>query len=89
MLVPELAVNEELEDFKLKHDEEINELISKHMKDETKYKKEKEDFLNQRIEIELELKNLKDQYEEQSEDTKLISYELNLKLKLRTNKLKN
>ena len=83
LLVPELAVNEELEDFKLKHDEEINELISKHMKDETKYKKEKEDLLNQRIEIELELKkNLKDQYEEKSEDARLISYELNLNLLL-------
>ena len=79
LLVPEPAVNKELEDFKLKHDEEINELKNKHMEDEAKYEKEKEDLLNQRIEIEQELQNLKDQYEVQNEDTKLISYEVKLK----------
>ena len=78
LLVPEPAVNKELEDFKLKHDEEINELKSKHMEDEAKYEKEKEDLMNQRIEIEQELQKLKDQYTEPNEDTKLISYELNL-----------
>ena len=77
LLAPEPAVNKEFEDFKLKHDEEINELKSKHMEDEAKYEKEKEDLLNQRIEIEQELQTLKDQYLEQYEDTKLISYELN------------
>ena len=43
LLVPEPAVNKELEDFKLKlkHDEEINELKSKHREDEAKYEKEK------------------------------------------------
>ena len=78
LLVPEPAVIKEFEDFKLKHGEEINELKSKHMEDEAKYEKEKEDLLNQRIEIEQELQKLKDQYSEQYEDTKLISYELNL-----------
>ena len=62
LLVPEPAVNKELEDFKLKHDEEINELKSKHREDETKYEREKEDLMNQRIEIEQELQKLKDQY---------------------------
>ena len=70
LLVPKPAVNKELEDFKLKHDEEINELKSKHREDEAKYEKEKEDLLNQRIEIEQELQMLK--------DSKLISYEINL-----------
>ena len=64
------AVNKELEYFKLKHDEEINELKCKHREDEAKYEKEKEDLLNQRIEIEQELKELK--------DSKLISYEVKL-----------
>ena len=62
LLVPEPAVNKELEDFKLKHDEEINELKSKHKEDEAKYEKEKEDLMSQRIEIEQELQKLKDQY---------------------------
>ena len=88
LLVPEPAFNKELEDFKLKHDEEINELKNKHKEDEAKYEKEKEDLLNQRIEIEQELLILKDQYTEPNEDKKLISYEVNLKLKLRTNKFK-
>ena len=47
LLVPEPVVNKELEDFKLKHDEEINELKNKHREDEAKYEKEKEDLLNQ------------------------------------------
>ena len=88
LLIPEPAANKELEDFKLKHDEEINELKSKYMEDKAKYEKEKEDLLNQRIEIEQELQKLKDQYTEPNEDTKLISYELSHKLKLRTNKFK-
>ena len=85
LLAPEPAVNKEFEDFKLKHDEEINELKSKHMEDEAKYEKEKEDLLNQRIEIEQELQKLKGQYSEQYEDTKLISYELNLNFYYKTN----
>ena len=82
MFVPEPAVNKELEDFKLKHDEEINELKSKHMEDKAKYEKEKENLLSQRTEIEQELQKLKDQYEEESKDTKLISYEVNFNLLL-------
>ena len=83
LLVPEPAVNKELEDFKLKHDEEINELKNKHKEDEAKYEKEKEDLMNQRIEIEQELQKLKDQYTEPNVDTKLISYELNLNFYLK------
>ena len=78
LLAPEPAVNKELEDFKLKHGEEINELKSKHMEDEAKYEKEKEDLLSQRIEIEQELHKLKDQYEEEYKEPKLISYEVKL-----------
>ena len=78
LLVQEPAANKELEDFKLKHDEEINELKRMHMEDEAKYEKEKEDLLNQRIEIEQELQKLKDQYIEQNKDPMLISYEVNL-----------
>ena len=79
LFVPEPAVNKELEDFKLKHDEEINELKNKHREDEARYEKEKENLQNQRIEIEQELQKLKDQYEEECKDTKLISYEVKLK----------
>ena len=78
LLAPESAVNKELEDFKLKHDEEINELKNKHREDKAKYEKEKEDLMNQRIEIEQELQKLKDQYIEQNKDPMLISYEVNL-----------
>ena len=83
LLISEPAINKELEDFKLKHDEEINELKNKHKEVEAKYENEKEDLLNQRIEIEQELQKLKDQYLEQNKDPMLISYEVNLKLKLR------
>ena len=72
----EPIINKELEDFKLKHDEEIKELKRKHKEDEAKYEKEREDLLNQRIEIELELQKLKDQHGEQNEDLELISYEV-------------
>ena len=82
LLIPEPAINKELEDFKLKYNEEINELKSKHMEDETKYEKERENLLNQRIEIEQELQKLKDQYEEECKKPKLISYEVNINLLL-------
>ena len=81
-LTPEPAVNKELEDFKLKHEEEINLLKSKHREDEARYKMEKEDLLNQRIEIEQELQKLKDQDEEVCQEPKLISHDLNLNLLL-------
>ena len=80
LLVPEPAVNKELEDFKLKHEEEINELKNKQMEDEAKFEKEIESLLNQRIKIEQELQKLKDQYTEQNKDTEYISYEVNLNL---------
>ena len=88
LLIPEPAFNKELEDLKIKHDEEINELKSKHREDEAKYEKEKENLMDQRVEIEQELQKLKDQYIEQNKDQMLISYEVNLKLKLRKNKFK-
>ena len=44
LFVPVPAVNKELEDFKLKHDEEINELKSKHREDEARYEKEKKTY---------------------------------------------
>ena len=88
LLVPEPAVNKELEDFKLKHYEEIKELKVRHREDEDIYKKEKEDLLNQRIEIEQELQILKDQYIERNEDKKLISYDIKLNLELKSNKFK-
>ena len=82
LLAPEPTINKELEDFKLKHDEEINGLKSKHREDKARYERKKKDLLNRRIEIEHELQKLEDQYEEQSEDTQLISYEVNLNLLL-------
>ena len=70
VLVPESDVSMEFEDFKLKHDEEINKLKCKYREDEAKYEKEKGDLLNQRIEIEQKLLKLKDE--------ELISYEIKL-----------
>ena len=83
LLVPEPAVNKELEDFRLKHDEEINELKSKHREDEARYEKEKEDLLNQRIEIEQELQKLKDQYEEECKKTEIDFVRSKLKFKIK------
>ena len=86
LLAPEPAVNKGLEDFKLKHDaeienikkthteellkvekkhsEDIDELKNKFKEDIEKSNKEKDDLLNQRIEIEQEFKKIKDQYTE-------------------------
>ena len=76
-LAPKSDVSKEIENFKLKHDEEINELKNKHKLDEIKYAKEKEDLLNQRNEIELELQKIKDQETEHIEDLLIISYPIN------------
>ena len=55
LLIPESSVSKVIENFKLKHDKEINELKNKHKEDEAKYEKDKENLLNQKIEIEQEL----------------------------------
>ena len=51
-------------------------LIDKHKEDEARYQKEKEDLLNQRIEIEQEFQMVKDQFEELENSPKQISYEV-------------
>ena len=80
LLASEPDAKKELEDFKLKHDEEISELKNKQREDQAKYEKDKEDLLSQRTEIEQELQMIKEQYVESSEDTELISYEVKLNL---------
>ena len=51
-------------------------LIDKHKEDEARYQKDKEDLLNQRIEIEQEFQMIKDQFEELENSPKQISYEV-------------
>ena len=55
---------EELGKVEKKHSEDLDELKNKFREDKEKSNKEKDDLLNQRIEIEQELKKIKDQYTE-------------------------
>ena len=135
LLAPEPEVNQELEDFKLKHDaeiedlkknhcqlvdeitskhnEEVKEITNKlsnkieeikhihnketeeikkiHEEERVKVSKEKEDLLNQRIEVEQELKKISDQYTELKEGPPRLSYEvkLNIILKMYTKQYYN
>ena len=108
LLVPELEVNQDLEDFKLKHDAEIEDLKRSHSQlveeisnkhneeveeikkilDEeiVKSNKEKENLLNQRVEVEQEFKKIKDQFSQLKEDPPLLSYEVKLNIILTINK---
>ena len=100
LFVSEPEVNQDLEDFKLKHDaeiedlkkshgqlvdeitnklsEEIEEIKKIHEEERVKNSKEKEDLLNQRIEIEQELKKIRDKFAQLKEKPPLLSYEVKL-----------
>ena len=100
LFVSEPEVNQDLEDFKLKHDaeiedlkkshsqlvdeitnklsEEIEEIKKIHEEERVKNSKEKEDLLNQRIEIEQELQKIRDKFAQLKEDPPLLSYEVKL-----------
>ena len=60
LLVPESGVRKEIENLKLKHDEEINELKNQHKKEKSKYEKEKEDLLNHELKLSRSFKIIKD-----------------------------
>ena len=60
---------EELDKVKKKHSEDLDELKNKFKQDIEKNEKEKDDLLNQRIEIEQEFKKIKDQFAELRENT--------------------
>ena len=81
--------NKEAEEIIKMHSEEIKEITNKHCKEAEKIKKiheeervkdskEKEDLLNQRIEIEQEFKKISDQYTELKESPPRLSYEVKL-----------
>ena len=83
--------NKEAEEIKKMHIEEIMEITNKHCKEAEKIKKiheeekvknskEKEDVLNQRIEIEQEFKKINDQFAELKEDPPLLSFEVKLNI---------
>ena len=100
LFVSEPEVNQDLEDFKLKHDAEIKDLKKSHSQladeitnklseeieeikkiyeeERVKNSKEKEDLLNQRIEIEQELQKIRDKFAQLKEDPPLLSYEVKL-----------
>ena len=100
LFVSEPEVNQDLEDFKLKHDAEIEDLKKSHgqlvdeitnklreeieeikkinEEERVKNSKEKEDLLNQRIEIEQELQKIRDKFAQLKEDPPLLSYEVKL-----------
>ena len=90
--------SEEVEEIKRMHSEEIKEIINKHCKEAEKIKKihenelvnsskEKEDLLNQRIEIEQEFQKISDQLTELKEDPPRLSYEVKLNILLTINKI--
>ena len=102
LLAPEPEVNQDLEDFKLKHNteiedlkkshnqlveeisnkhsEEIEEIKKIHEEEKLKNSKEKEDLINQRIEIEQEFQKIKDQFAQLKEDPPLLSYKVKLNI---------
>ena len=82
----ETTPNEELEELKLEHDNEINQLKRKHCEDEAKHDNEKEDMLNKIMEIEQEIKITQDQDTdtECNKEPQLISYEVNLIMKIQS-----
>ena len=94
--------NDKVEETKNKHNEEIKKITNKHFKEAEKIKKiheeervkdskEKENLLNQRIEVEQEFKKISDQYTELKEGPQRLSYEvkLNIILKMYTKQYYN
>ena len=67
---------EELDKVVKKHSEDLDELKNKFKQDIEKNEKEKDDLLNQRIEIEQEFKKIKDQFAELRENTQWISFDV-------------
>ena len=90
--------NKEAEEIKKMHSKEIKEITNKHCKEAEKIKKiyenelvnsrkEKEDLLNQRIEIEQEFQKISDELTEFKEDPPRLSYEVKLNIILTINKI--
>ena len=88
--------NKEAEEIKKMHSEEIKEITNKlckeaekikkiHEEERIKNSKEKEDLLNQRIEVEQEFKKISDQYTELKEGPPRLSYEVKLNIILTIN----
>ena len=77
--------SEDVKEIKNKHNEEIEEIKKIHEEEKVKYSKEKDDLLNQRIEIEQEYKKISDQLTEFKEGPPLLSYEIKLNIILAIN----
>ena len=86
----------QIEEIKNKHNEEVKEITNKHSEETKEIKKileeeivknskEKEDLLNQRVEIEQEFHKIKDQFLKFIEDPPLLSYEVKLNIILTIN----
>ena len=71
-----LSINQELEEYKKKHSEEIQRIKRQQLDDKELYEKEKEEWLAQRAEIEQELYDIKNKPLEISEELPNISYEV-------------
>ena len=74
--------NEDVEEINNKHIEEIEEIKKIHENELINSRKEKEDLLNQRIEIEQEYKLISDQYTKLKEGPPRLSYEVKLNVML-------
>ena len=86
----------EIEDLKRSHSQLVDEISNKHNEEVEEIKKileeeivksnkEKENLLNQRVEVEQEFKKIKDQFAELKEDPPLLSYEVKLNIILTIN----
>ena len=77
--------SDKVEEIKQIHNKEAEEIKKIHEEERIKDSKEKEDLLNQRIEVEQEFKKICDQYTELKEGPPRLSYEVKLNIKLKIN----
>ena len=69
-------INQELEELKQKHSEEIEIIKQQQLEDKESYEKEKEEWLAQRAEIEQELNNFKNNLKNKATELPSISYDI-------------
>ena len=69
-------INQELEELKQKHSEEIEIIKQQQLEDKESYEKEKEEWLAQRTEIEQDLNNFKNKFNEKKAELPSIPYDI-------------
>ena len=69
-------INQELEELKQKYSEEIEIIKQQQLEDKESYEKEKEEWLAQRTEIEQDLNNFKNKFNEKKAELPSIPYDI-------------